>query len=131
MGFIHRHRWLTPYLLLVPGLAWLALFFVVPLGFLGHQSLETGSIDFGYAFRWAWHNYWDAIRTYHGHIVRSFEYAGLATVLAILVSYPLTSRRAGICAGIAPTSANTRPIITSTGPGGSSRSHSRFSEVSV
>ena len=90
MGFIHRHRWLTPYLLLVPGLAWLALFFVVPLGFLGHQSLETGSIDFGYAFRWAWHNYWDAIRTYHGHFVRSFEYAGLATVLAILVSYPLT-----------------------------------------
>ena len=90
MGFIHRHRWLTPYLLLVPGLAWLALFFVVPLGFLGHQSLETGSIDFGYAFRWAWHNYWDAIRTYHGHFVRSFEYAGLATVLALLVSYPLT-----------------------------------------
>ena len=32
---------LTPYLLLAPGLLWLALFFLVPLGFLGNQSLET------------------------------------------------------------------------------------------
>jgi spermidine/putrescine transport system permease protein len=89
VGFVHRHRWLTPYLLLAPGLAWLAVFFVVPLGFLGYQSLQTGSIDFGYAFTWAWGNYWDAISTYHGHFVRSLEYAGLATVLALLVGYPL------------------------------------------
>ena len=90
MGFVHRHRWLTPYLLLAPGLAWLAVFFVVPLGFLGYQSLQSGSIDFGYAFTWAWSNYRDAVRTYHGHFVRSLEYAGLATVIALLVSYPLT-----------------------------------------
>jgi spermidine/putrescine transport system permease protein len=89
VGFVHRHRWLTPYLLLAPGLAWLALFFVVPLGFLGYQSLQTGSIDFGYAFTWAWGNYWDAISTYHAHFVRSLEYAGLATVIAFLISYPL------------------------------------------
>jgi spermidine/putrescine transport system permease protein len=89
VGFVHRHRWLTPYLLLAPGLAWLALFFVVPLGFLGYQSLETGSIDFGYAFTWAWSNYWDAISTYHAHFLRSLEYAGLATLIALLVSYPL------------------------------------------
>jgi len=89
VGFVHRHRWLTPYLLLAPGLAWLAVFFVVPLGFLGYQSLQTGSIDFGYAFTWAWGNYWDAISTYHGHFVRSLEYAGLATVIALAVSYPL------------------------------------------
>ncbi len=90
MGFVHRHCWLTPYLLLAPGLAWLAVFFVVPLGFLGYQSLQTGSIDFGYAFTWAWGNYWDAISTYHRHFVRSLEYAGLATVIALAVSYPLT-----------------------------------------
>ena len=89
MGFVHRHRWLTPYLLLVPGLAWLAVFFVVPLGFLGYQSLQTGSIDFGYSFTWAWSNYWDAISTYHAHFLRSLEYAGVATVLAFLISYPL------------------------------------------
>jgi spermidine/putrescine transport system permease protein len=90
MSFLHRRRGLTPYLLLAPGLAWLALFFVVPLGFLGHQSLETQNpIDFTYAFTWAWHNYSDALTTYHPQLVRSFEYAGIATAIALLVSYPL------------------------------------------
>ena len=90
MGFIHRHRWLTPYLLLAPGLVWLALFFVVPIGFLAHQSLEVQNpIDFSYAFKWAWHNYWDSISTYEPQLVRSFEYAAIATALALLISYPL------------------------------------------
>ena len=90
MSFVHRHRWLTPYLLLAPGLAWLALFFVVPLGFLGHQSLETQNpIDFTYTFDWAWNNYSDAFSTYHPQLVRSFEYAGIATGIALVVSYPL------------------------------------------
>jgi spermidine/putrescine transport system permease protein len=84
-----RRRGLTPYLLLAPGLAWLAVFFVVPLIFLGYQSLESGSFDFGYAFSWEWENYRDAITTYHDHLVRSFVYAGLATLLALVVSYPL------------------------------------------
>jgi spermidine/putrescine transport system permease protein len=90
LSFVHRHRWLTPYLLLAPGLAWLALFFVVPLGFLGHQSLETQNpIDFTYTFDWAWNNYSDAFSTYHPQLVRSFEYAGIATGIALVVSYPL------------------------------------------
>ena len=89
MGFLHRNRNLTPYLLLAPGLLYLALFFVVPLGFLAYQSLESGNFDVGYAFTWDWGNYWDAIQNYRGHFVRSLEYAGLATVLALLFSYPL------------------------------------------
>jgi spermidine/putrescine transport system permease protein len=89
MGFLHRHRGLTPYLLLAPGMAWLGVFFLVPLGFLAYQSLQSGSIDFGYAFTWAWGNYWDAIRNYRPQFVRSLEYAGIATVLALVVSYPV------------------------------------------
>ncbi|MDX6387730.1 MAG: spermidine/putrescine transport system permease protein [Gaiellaceae bacterium] len=89
MGFLHRNRNLTPYLLLAPGLLYLAIFFVVPLGFLAYQSLESGNFDVGYAFTWAWGNYWDAIQNYSGHFVRSLEYAGIATVLAFLFSYPL------------------------------------------
>ena len=50
MGFLHRNRQLTPYLLLAPGLLWLGLFFVVPLGFLAYQSLESGNFDVGYSF---------------------------------------------------------------------------------
>jgi spermidine/putrescine transport system permease protein len=89
LGFLHRHRGLTPYLLLAPGVAWLAVFFVVPLGFLAYQSLQSGSIDFGYAFTWAWGNYWNAIRNYSGQFERSLEYAGIATALALLASYPV------------------------------------------
>jgi spermidine/putrescine transport system permease protein len=89
MAFLHRHRGLTPFLLLAPGLLYLGLFVLVPLGFLAYQSLQSGNIDVGYSFTWAWGNYWDAIRNYRGHFVRSLEYAGIATLLALLVSYPL------------------------------------------
>ena len=89
MGFFHRHRGLTPYLLLLPGLAWLAIFFLVPLGFLAYQSLQSGTFDVGYAFDWAWGNYWDAFQRYHPWLVRSLVYAGLATVIALVISYPL------------------------------------------
>jgi len=88
--FLHRYRRFAPYFLLGPGLAWLALFFVAPLGFLGHQSLQTQDpIELTYTFKWAWHNYSDALTTYHTQLVRSFEYAGIATLLALLISYPL------------------------------------------
>ena len=89
MAFLHRHRGLTPYLLLVPGVAWLAVFFIVPLGFLAYQSLQSGDIDFGYAFTWSWGNYWHAIRDYRVQFVRSLEYAGIATLLALVLSYPV------------------------------------------
>jgi spermidine/putrescine transport system permease protein len=89
MDWLHRHKGTIPYLLLLPGLAWLALFFVVPTYYLANTSLQTGSLDIGYAFSWAWGNYSDAVSTYHEQFVRSLEYAGIATVLALLVSYPL------------------------------------------
>jgi spermidine/putrescine transport system permease protein len=89
VSLFHRHRGLTPYLLLAPGVLFLAVFFVVPLGFLGYQSLESGNIDFGYAFTWQWSNYWDAIHNYRAQFVRSIEYAGVATLLAFVISYPV------------------------------------------
>jgi len=89
LSLFHRHRGLTPYLLLAPGILFLAVFFVVPLGFLAYQSLQSGNIDFGYSFTWAWGNYWHAIRDYRAQFVRSLEYAGIATLLALLISYPV------------------------------------------
>ena len=89
MSFLHRHKGATPYLLLLPGIVWLVLFFVAPLGFLGYQSLQTGTFDTGYTFDWAFSNYVDAVRDYHEQLVRSFLYAGIATIVALLVSYPL------------------------------------------
>ena len=89
MAFLHRHRGLVPYLLLAPGLAWLAVYFVVPIGMLAYQSLQSGSFDFGYTFDWSFGNYWEAIHRYHEHLLRSLLYAGLATAIALVVSYPL------------------------------------------
>ena len=90
MSWLHRHRGVIPYILLAPGLAWLAVFFLVPTYYLAHTSLQSGSLDVGYAFTWAWENYSDAISTYHEQFVRSLEYAGIATLAALLISYPLT-----------------------------------------
>ena len=89
MSFFHRNRGLTPYLLLLPGVLWLSIFFVVPLGYLAYQSLESGNIDFGYSFTWAWGNYWDALHNYRAQFIRSLEYAGIATALALVISYPV------------------------------------------
>jgi spermidine/putrescine transport system permease protein len=57
--------------------------------YLALTSLQTGDLFAGFRFAWEWDNYRDAIATYHGHFLRSLEYAGLATVIAFGVSYPL------------------------------------------
>jgi spermidine/putrescine transport system permease protein len=82
-------RRLSPYLLLLPGLAWLAFFFLIPLGFLGYQSLESGSFERGYEFSWQFSNYKDAITGYDAQLIRSLVYAGISTILALLIAYPL------------------------------------------
>jgi spermidine/putrescine transport system permease protein len=78
-----------PYLLLAPGVGWLALFFAVPLGYMLFESLKSGTLDTGLTFSWEFSNYTTAISDYSEQLVRSFEYAGLATLLALLIGYPL------------------------------------------
>ena len=87
-AFFHRHPRLTPYLLLAPGLAWLALFFLVPLGFLGYQSLQSGVFP-NFEFTWEFSNFSNAISDYREQFFRSFLYAGIATVPSLLLAYPL------------------------------------------
>jgi spermidine/putrescine transport system permease protein len=82
-------RRLTPYLLLAPGLAWLAVFFVVPMFYLGYTSLQSGDLFAGYTFTWAWDNYRDAFADYREHFLRSLQYAGLATLICFAIGYPL------------------------------------------
>jgi spermidine/putrescine transport system permease protein len=87
-GFFHRHPRLTPYLLLAPGLAWLGLFFVVPLCFLAYQSLQSGTFP-NFEFTWEVSNFWDGLSDYREQFLRSFLYAGIATTAALLIAYPL------------------------------------------
>jgi spermidine/putrescine transport system permease protein len=78
-----------PYLLLLPGLGWLAIFFAVPLGYMAFESLKEGTLETGYLFDWNFSNYTNAISDFSEQLVRSFEYAGLATLFALLIGYPL------------------------------------------
>ena len=81
----------TGYLLLVPAVLWLLLFFVVPTVQLVATSLydQGGSLDTGYAMTWSFGNYLDALSEYRDQFVRSGLYAGVATVLTLLLGYPL------------------------------------------
>jgi spermidine/putrescine transport system permease protein len=78
-----------PYYLLLPGLGWLFVFFAIPLFYMGVESLKTGTLDTGYTFNWEFANYTDAISDFSEQFVRSFEYAGLATAIGLLIAYPL------------------------------------------
>ena len=78
-----------PYLLLLPGLLWLALFFVVPLYYMGELSLRSGSLTEGFEMTWAFSNY-GVVADYSAQFLRSFGYAAVATAIALLIAYPLS-----------------------------------------
>lgn len=86
--FFHRHRGVTPYLLLAPGILWLAIFFLIPLAYLGYESLQSGAFPH-FQFTWEFSNFSDGIRDYHQQFIRSFAYAGIATVACLVLAYPL------------------------------------------
>jgi spermidine/putrescine transport system permease protein len=82
-------RRLAPYGLLGPGAIWLALFFVVPMYFMGELALRSGTFTEGFVFSWEWSNFPDALDGRGGQIGRTFVYSGVATLLALLIAYPL------------------------------------------
>jgi spermidine/putrescine transport system permease protein len=80
---------MVPYWLLGPGLLWLLFFFVIPMYFMWELSLKSGSLETGFQLTWEWTNYTDAINEYSTQFGRAFLYAGTATVLSLLIGYPL------------------------------------------
>lgn len=79
-------------LLLAPGLAYLGAFFLTPLIALIMVSLQAqdpmgGIGDYIPAFEI--NNYFVVITEYFPHMMRSFSYALIATILALAISYPL------------------------------------------
>jgi spermidine/putrescine transport system permease protein len=79
------------WLLLVPGMLWLAIFFVFPTIQLFFTSLydPSGSFEQGYAMTWHFANYVDAVRDSWNLFARSFLYAGVTTVVCLTLAYPL------------------------------------------
>ena len=86
-----KGRW-TPYWLLLPGMAWLAVFFVLPLVSLFLTSLQSPVSDNpndGYYFNWDFANYSEALSRYSEQFIRSFIYAGVATLIGLIIAYPV------------------------------------------
>jgi spermidine/putrescine transport system permease protein len=86
---LSRRRRLLPYLLLAPGLLWLAIFFLIPALNQLNVSLWSGTPETGQSFDWNWSNYGEALSDYHEHIFRSLLYAAAATLLAFVIAFPL------------------------------------------
>ena len=82
----------TPYLLLLPGFAFLFTFFILPIINLAQTSTQTkiaGGDTGQYEQTLRFANYFDAFVENKEQFGRSFLYALLATVLALAISYPL------------------------------------------
>ncbi|HEU4849979.1 MAG TPA: ABC transporter permease [Terrimesophilobacter sp.] len=87
-----RRRSRIALFLLLPGILYLMLFFLVPLVSLVLTSLQEPKLlgDIGeYQTAFRWENYVEVVDMYGEHILRSFLYAILATIFALLFSYPL------------------------------------------
>ncbi|GAA1476027.1 ABC transporter permease subunit [Nocardioides aestuarii] len=86
-----RRKGRTGYLLLLPGVVWLSLFFVIPFYSLVATSLYNadGSVFRGYEMSWAFGNYTNAIQEYWGPLVRSLVYGGIATLICLVLGYVL------------------------------------------
>ncbi|MFF2524640.1 ABC transporter permease [Streptomyces liangshanensis] len=86
---VSRRKRLVPYWLLLPGILWLLVFFALPLVYQASTSVQTGSLEAGFEVTWHFRTYWDALQEYYPQFVRSLLYAGTATILCLLLGYPL------------------------------------------
>lgn len=84
-----RRNW--GWLLLIPGMLWLAVFFLLPTLQLFFTSLydPSGSFEHGYALTWHFQNYSAALGDNAKLFFRSFAYAGIATFVCLILGYPL------------------------------------------
>ena len=80
-GGARRNPW-APYLLVLPGVLWLLVFFVVPIVTLASTSIA------GVGRPW-WDGYARAFTDYGAFILRSFRFSLLATLVALVLAYPL------------------------------------------
>ena len=88
---LKRHS--TPYLLGLVGMAWLLILFVIPLISGLAVSLMSGNPQDGYTFTWNWSVYSDIFVNsdvpYVTFLIRGLVYAASATIVTIIVGFPL------------------------------------------
>ena len=82
-------RQIAPYLLIFPGGLWLVLFFAIPMVTMLSLSLQQGDVVNGYVFTGHWQTYVDALVDYQSQLVRSLIYGVVATVILIVLAFPV------------------------------------------
>jgi spermidine/putrescine transport system permease protein len=83
-------RALAPYLLSLPAGIWLLALFLVPLVVMLSLSLQTcNSATGSCVMTWHWGEFGQQLSLYHGQLLNSFYYAGAATLIDLVVSFPI------------------------------------------
>jgi spermidine/putrescine transport system permease protein len=78
-----------PYLSVLPGGLWLAIFFVLPIFVMASLSVQTGNLIDGFRQTFHFANYSSIVTTYHQQLLRSLWYGIIATVICVLLAYPM------------------------------------------
>ncbi|AZI57050.1 ABC transporter permease [Nakamurella antarctica] len=84
-----RSKKLTPLFLLLPAALAMLVFFVIPIMTLASTSLMQGSLSTGFRQTFRWSNYGEILSEYYPQFLRSLLYASLATLMTLLIAYPL------------------------------------------
>ena len=85
-GFVARA---LPYLLLAPGMIWLAVFYVLPAIQMFTYSISTGSLETGYTIDLSGQAYITAITEFSKQFINSIVYGGIATILTLVIGFPV------------------------------------------
>ena len=81
---------LAPYFLSLPAGMWLLVLFLIPLVVMLSLSLQTCNFGTGACvMTWHWGEFWQQFSLYKGQLRNSFVYAGAATIIDLVVSFPI------------------------------------------
>ncbi len=81
---------LAPYLLSLPAGLWLLILFLIPLVVMLSLSLQSCNPATGACvMTWHWGEFGQQLSLYHAQFLNSFYYAGAATLIDLVVSFPI------------------------------------------
>jgi len=92
---VHRRRFrpgkaLAPYLLSLPAGLWLLILFLIPLVVMLSLSLQTCNPATGACvMTWHWAEFGQQLSLYHTQFITSIWFAGAATLICLVVSFPI------------------------------------------
>jgi spermidine/putrescine transport system permease protein len=79
----------TPYILLAPGILWLIVFYVIPVGQMFIFSISTGTLQTGFEANGGLDAYVTGLNRYGEQFGHSLLYGGTASLLTLLIGFPV------------------------------------------